>query len=97
MELLKQLSEQAAFDEELCALVEAHAVDPKNLDKLAQAVWAATDVDKKKAALNKMIDSFKFKDKQEAFRRKIEHENNPKRLDKIAANITLGLKDKVVK
>lgn len=72
-------------------------LDAKNLDKLAQAVWAAPDADHKREQLSKMVDSFKFKEKQDMFRRKIANEKNPTKLDKLAADITLALSDKVIK
>ena len=78
-------------------LMEAKKVEAKNLDAMAQAVWNAGSVDEKKAALNSMIDSFKFKAKQDKFRRQVAAASNPNKLDKLAGDITLADKDKVIK
>lgn len=65
------------------------AMEYRQFDELSQAVWAAQSVEEKKALLNEMVDQFKFKEKQLKWRRKIEMENRPNRLDKMAADLML--------
>jgi DNA-binding ferritin-like protein (Dps family) len=76
-----------------------NAVQPHNLDQLAQKVWALpkTEVEQKKEILHEMIDAFKFKDKQEKFHLVVTGEDRAARLDKLAADFTLTDTDKVIK
>jgi len=67
-------------------------------DKLAQQVWTSTSIEDKKEILTKMVESFKFKDKQRQFYDVIKVETSLKRLDKIAADLMLvGHGDAVLK
>jgi hypothetical protein len=70
-----------------------------DLGKLAQKVWSfpPTDVESKKELLHLMVDSFKFKEKQEKFHLIIDREYRPLRLDKLAADLMLADVDKVIK
>lgn len=71
--------------------------DYKQLDKAAQKVWAAKG-DAKKAALVSLINSFKFKGKQEAHLAKAEAMTDPNKMDKFAADLMqVGHGNKVVK
>ena len=72
-------------------------VEANNLELLAQQVWSTKDVDCKKILLERMVDDFKFKAKQEHFRDLIAGTDKPARLDKLAADLMLADKDKVVK
>lgn len=63
------------------------AMEYRQFDELAQAVWAAQSVEEKKELLREMVGQFKFKEKQAKFMRKIEMENRPQRLDKLAADL----------
>jgi len=69
---------------------EARKVEYKNLDDMAQAVWGTSDIDEKKALLHEMVDSFRFKDKQEKFRRDVDRTTQAGRLDYLASNIALA-------
>lgn len=70
----------------------------KQYDKQAQQVWAAKTVAKKKEILTKMVDTFKYKAKQQQFYGKIERENRGTVLDKFAADIMqTGHGDSVVR
>ncbi len=68
-----------------------------DLGQLAQKVWQYSDVEAKKHTLHEMVDSFKFKEKQEKFHLIITRENRPSRLDKLAADLMLADCDKVIK
>ena len=59
----------------------------RQFDELAQAVWAAQSVEEKKELLREMVAQFKYKEKQAKFLRKIDLENRPQRLDKLAADL----------
>ncbi len=74
-------------------------VKANDLGALAQAVWALpkTDIEGKKQRLHVLVDNFKFKDKQEKFHLQITKENNPNKLDKLAADLMLADTDKVIK
>ena len=72
-------------------------VQANNLESLAQQVWATKDVDIKKIILDRMVDGFKFKTKQQLFYDKIKSEQRPTKLDKLAADIMLADTDKVIK
>ncbi len=61
----------------------------KNLDYLAQLVWAAPDLPTKKKLANQMVDEFQFKKRQQFFRHKISRAPNADALDFLAANLTL--------
>jgi len=70
----------------------------KQLDRLAQIVWAAKGVEAKKSALDKLIDALKFKDKADKFRRDADKATSEQRLDMLAANLMqVGHGDKVIK
>ena len=77
-------------------LVEATAGEFKQLDQAAQKVWAAKG-DAKKTALMALINSFKFKGKQETHLAKAEAMTNPTQMDKFAADLMqVGHGNKVV-
>ena len=61
----------------------------KNLDYLAQQIWAAPDLPTKKKLANQMVDEFQFKKRQQFFRHKISRASNADALDFLAANLTL--------
>ena len=61
----------------------------KTLTEHTQAVWAETDLSAKKELANLMIDDFEFKDKQEAFREKLQEAQTGLAVDEIVTNITL--------
>tara|TARA_R110000868_G_scaffold9000_10_gene45706 strand:+ start:51608 stop:51820 length:213 start_codon:yes stop_codon:yes gene_type:complete len=67
-----------------------------NLEKQAQAVWAASSTTAKKTILTEMVDSFKHKAKQDIFYEQIGSIIHPTRLDQLAANIMLCDTDAVV-
>ena len=68
-----------------------------NLELQAQQVWKTTDVDEKKRIIREMIDLFRFKHRQEHFRKIVNSEDRSARLDKLASDIMLADTDKVVK
>lgn len=61
----------------------------KNLDHLAQAVWAAPDLATKKKLVHRMVDEFQFKGRQRYFRQQISRTGDLLRLDYLAANLVL--------
>jgi hypothetical protein len=68
----------------------------KNYDAMAQKVWAATNVNEKRAIINEMIDSFQYPAKADTFRRQAATAS-ANRLDQMAANLMLNDTDAVVK
>lgn len=72
-----------------------------SFDEMSKQVWATSDVDQKKALLNQMVDTFKFKGKGQAhvknFKADIAKQTSGQKLDMIAANLALNITDKVVK
>lgn len=80
-------------------LVEAtvQGLDFKQLDKAAQKVWAATG-DAKKIALVSLINSFRFKGKQNLHLTKAEEMTDPNKMDKFAADLMqVGHDNKVIR
>jgi len=61
----------------------------KNLDYLAQQIWATPDIPTKRNLANQMVDEFQFKGKQRYFRQQITSLNTPLALDYLAANLAL--------
>lgn len=68
----------------------------RNLEQLAQSVWASSLLTEKKLILNQMIDSFQHKSKSEEYKRLVETTMSGKRLDQLAANFMLRDTDKVI-
>jgi hypothetical protein len=70
-----------------------------DLSKLAQKVWALpkVEVEHKKELIHEMIDSFKFKDKQEKDHIKVANFTKSSELDNFAKNLVLVDTDKVIK
>ncbi len=70
---------------DLVAAAAAH-----NFDAAAQKVWAATDLDTKKRLVNElMLEHFKYKDKVDAFKLKLQGLQKLQQVDKMAADIVL--------
>jgi hypothetical protein len=67
-----------------------------NLEELAQQVWNTSDTISKKGFLFEMIENFKYKEKQEQFRIIVERTERSDRLDKLAADLMLADRDKVI-
>lgn len=67
-----------------------------NLETQAQEVWNVSDIDCKKIILHRMIDDFRYKNKQEHFRDIVDSTNKAARLDKLAADLMLANVDKVI-
>lgn len=67
-----------------------------NLEEIAQQVWNTSDTISKKGFLLEMINQFKYKDKQEQFRIIVERTGRSDRLDKLAADLMLADRDKVI-
>jgi len=67
-------------------------------DELAQKVWAAKSIEAKREELHKMVNEFKFKDKQESYHQHVDTETSEKKLDMLAANfLHVGYGDRVIK
>ena len=58
-----------------------------NFDELAQGVWAAQTLEKKKELCRQMVDQFRYKEKQNQFYREIDRATNKTRLDRMAADL----------
>ena len=67
-----------------------------NLEEIAQQVWNTSNTISKKGFLLEMINQFKYKDKQEQFRIIVERTERSDRLDKLAADLMLADRDKVI-
>lgn len=67
-----------------------------DLSEICTQVWATDDVNTKKHLLKLAVESFKYKDKKQAFLNKILVITDGKIADKIAANLILNTTDKVV-
>ena len=72
-----------------------------SFDEMSKQVWAATDIQEKKALLTKMVETFRYKGKGNAhvvnFKSEIAKCDSIRRLDQLAANLALNVTDKVVK
>jgi hypothetical protein len=68
----------------------------KNFETLAQEVWAAKSIGEKKTILVEMVMDFTHKDKTTTFLQTIANLNSLSKADKLAADICLRDKDRVV-
>lgn len=68
-----------------------------NMNTQAQLIWRTPDVESKKVLLHEMVNSFRYKDKQEYFHKLINGEGRIHKLDKLAADIMLADTDKVIR
>lgn len=67
-----------------------------NLEELAQQIWNISDIKIKQQLLLEMIDGFRYKEKQEQFRLIVNRTIQSKRLDKLAADLMLADRDKII-
>jgi|TARA_B100000497_G_C7503912_1_gene307432 hypothetical protein len=68
----------------------------KNFETLAQEVWAAKSIGEKKTILVEMVMDFTHKDKTTTFLQTIANLTSLSKADKLAADICLRDKDRVV-
>lgn len=68
----------------------------KNFETLAQEVWAAKSIGEKKTILVEMVMDFTHKDKTTTFLQTIANLTSLTKADKLAADICLRDKDRVV-
>mgnify|MGYP003125160019 FL=1 len=68
----------------------------KNFETLAQEVWAAKSIGEKKTILVEMVMDFTHKDKTTTFLQTITNLTSLTKADKLAADICLRDKDRVV-
>lgn len=68
----------------------------KNFETLAQEVWAAKSIGEKKTILVEMVMEFTHKDKTTTFLQTIANLTSLSKADKLAADICLRDKDRVV-
>lgn len=59
------------------------------VEQVAQRVWAATTIEEKRQLMVDVIDSLKFKAKQDRFRRDVAAAKNTFALDKLAGDLAL--------
>ena len=69
----------------------------KNLETLAQEVWAAKSIGEKKTVLVEMVMEFTHKDKTPTFLQTIANLTSVRKADKLAADICLRPKHQVVR
>jgi hypothetical protein len=61
----------------------------KITDTVIQAIWAESNIDKKKALLVELVDNFQYKAKQAHFMEAIDKAKSLARLDKLSADLLL--------
>lgn len=59
------------------------------VEQVVQRVWAATTIEEKRQLMSSVIDDFKFKAKQEHFRKAVAAAKNAFVLDKLAGDLVL--------
>lgn len=73
------------------------AIKSKDLGQQAQLIWKAPDLESKKILLNEMVNMFTHKSKQAHFHKIIKEATRLDRLDKLASDLYLVDKDKVIR